>query len=300
MIPLPSTEFNLESLLSERTDAITRYLAAIVESSDDAIVSKSLNGIITSWNKGAERIFGYRSEEIVGKPIIVLIPPERHAEEPTILERIRRGERVDHYETVRQRKQGELIDISLTVSPIKSSEGTIIGASKIARDITERKRREAQILILAREAEHRANNMLSIVLASVQLSHADTTAELKRAIQGRIQALANVNQLFVGSRWAGADLHTLVTQELIPFCPAGATQCCVEGPSVTLVPNTAQALAMTVHELVTNAAKYGALSRQHGRVHVEWSQTEINRIVLRWTETGLHQPPAAQTSRVWY
>jgi len=195
MIPLPSTEFNLESLLSERTDAITRYLAAIVESSDDAIVSKSLNGIITSWNKGAERIFGYRSEEIVGKPIIVLIPPERHAEEPTILERIRRGERVDHYETVRQRKQGELIDISLTVSPIKSSEGTIIGASKIARDITERKRREAQILILAREAEHRANNMLSIVLASVQLSHADTTAELKRAIQGRIQALANVNQL---------------------------------------------------------------------------------------------------------
>src|SRR6187549_2824411 len=131
MIPLPSTEFNLESLLSERTDAITRYLAAIVESSDDAIVSKSLNGIITSWNKGAERIFGYRSEEIVGKPIIVLIPRERQAEEPVILERIRRGERVDHYETVRQRKQGELIDISLTVSPIKSSEGTIIGASKI-------------------------------------------------------------------------------------------------------------------------------------------------------------------------
>jgi PAS domain-containing protein len=86
MIPLPSTEFNLESLLSERTDAITRYLAAIVESSDDAIVSKSLNGIITSWNKGAERIFGYRSEEIVGKPIIVLIPPERHAEEPTIID----------------------------------------------------------------------------------------------------------------------------------------------------------------------------------------------------------------------
>jgi len=173
-----------------------------------------------------------------------------------ILERIRRGQRIDHFETVRQRKHGSLIDISLTVSPIKNSQGKIIGASKIARDITGRKRREAQLLILAREAEHRAKNMLSIVLATVQLSHADTTHELKRIIEGRIHAISNVAELLAESRWKGAELHALVTQELSPFCQHDLTQCRIEGPSLMLEPNTAQALAMTLHELVTNAAKY--------------------------------------------
>ena len=119
-----------------------------------------------------------------------------------ILERIRRGQRIEHFETVRQRKHGSLIGISLTISPIENSQGTIVGASKIARDITERKRRDAQMLVLAREAEHRARNMLSIVLATVQLSHADTAKELKRVIEGRIQAISNVAELFAleGSR----------------------------------------------------------------------------------------------------
>jgi two-component sensor histidine kinase len=179
---------------------------------------------------------------------------------------------------------GALIDISLTVSPVRNSRGQVIGASKIARGITERKRREAQLLILAREAEHRAKNMLSIVLATVQLSHADTTHELKRAIEGRIQALANVAELFAKSRWNGADLRTIITQELSPFCQGGLTPCRIEGPSFMLEPNTAQALAMTPLELVTNAAKYGALSAPEGRVHVEWSRTGDNQIVLRWTK----------------
>jgi PAS domain S-box-containing protein len=119
-------------------------LAAIVESSDDAIIGKDLDGIITSWNQGAERIFGYTASEAIGHSIVMLIPAERQNEEPRILERIRRGERIEHYETVRQRKDGTKIDISLTVSPIVNASGTVIGASKIARDITESKRsREA-------------------------------------------------------------------------------------------------------------------------------------------------------------
>jgi two-component sensor histidine kinase len=190
-----------------------------------------------------------------------------------------------------------LIDISLTVSPIINAEGKTIGASKIARDITERKRREAQLLILAREAEHRAKNVLAIVLATVQLSRADTTHELKRAIEGRIQAISNVAELFAECRWKGADWHTLVTQELSPFCQQGSTQCRIEGPSLMLEPNTAQALAMTLHELVTNAAKYGALSTPDGLVHVEWSQTENNQVVIRWTETsGPHVAPPTRES----
>src|SRR5438105_7747805 len=115
-------------------------LSAIVDSSDDAIISKDLEGIIRSWNKGAERIFGYTATEIVGRPITLLVPAERREEEPEILERLRRGERIDHYETVRLRKTGERIDVSVTISPIKDASGRILGASKIARDITEQKR----------------------------------------------------------------------------------------------------------------------------------------------------------------
>jgi two-component system sensor kinase FixL len=117
-------------------------LAAIVESSDDAIVSKNLNGVILSWNAGAETLFGYKAQEAIGQPITMLIPPDHADEEPGILERIRRGERVEHYDTVRRRKDGTLVDISLTVSPVFDEHGRIIAASKIARDITERKRME--------------------------------------------------------------------------------------------------------------------------------------------------------------
>jgi PAS domain S-box-containing protein len=129
----------------ERVNAILGHFKAIVESSDDAIISKDLNGIIQSWNKGAESIFGYTAEEAVGKSVTILIPPEHRDEESGILARVRAGERIDHYETVRRRKDGKLIDISLTVSPIKDPTGRIIGASKIARDITQKKRQETRI-----------------------------------------------------------------------------------------------------------------------------------------------------------
>src|SRR6201997_784941 len=128
--------------MSERKQAeeITGLLAAIVASSDDAIISKNLDGVITSWNKSAERIFGYSSDETIGQPVTLIIPPERANEEVKILERLRRGERVDHFETVRRRKDGTLIDVSLTISPVKDSSGKVVGASKVARDITEETR----------------------------------------------------------------------------------------------------------------------------------------------------------------
>jgi PAS domain S-box-containing protein len=274
----------------------TERIASIVESSDDAIIGKDLNGIITSWNKGAERIFGYVTEEVIGKPVTILMPLDRQAEEQGILERIRRGERVEHYETVRQRKHGSRVDISLTVSPIKNAKGKIIGASKIARDITERKRSEEQIAILAREAEHRAKNVLATVQATVHLTQSDTPDGLKHAIEGRIHALANVHRLFVESRWTGAEIHSLVKDELVGYSQDGERHVQIDGPKVLLEPNVAQAIAVTLHELATNAAKYGGLSATEGKVRVEWSRSADGRLVLRWTETGgpSVKPPTRQ------
>jgi PAS domain S-box-containing protein len=123
----------------------TRDLAAIIEQSDDAIISKTLTGIVMSWNKGAEHLFGYRAQEMIGQPITRIIPEDRLEEESEILARLGRGERVDHYETVRRRSDGRLIDVSLSVSPVRDAEGRPIGASKIARDITERKRAEQSL-----------------------------------------------------------------------------------------------------------------------------------------------------------
>ncbi|HEY0083211.1 MAG TPA: PAS domain S-box protein [Pyrinomonadaceae bacterium] len=144
------------------------WLNAIIESADDAIVSKTLDGIITSWNDGASRIFGYTAEEAVGKPVVMLIPPDHQDEEPNILSRIRRGERIEHYETVRLRKDGTLVDISLTVSPIRAADGRIIGASKIARDISGRKRAEAE-LREQREVIETVNRVGQMVAAELDL-----------------------------------------------------------------------------------------------------------------------------------
>jgi PAS domain S-box-containing protein len=262
-----------------------RSLAAIVESSDDAIVSKDLDGLITSWNKGAERVFGYSAEEAIGQPITIVIPRDRQDEEPTILTRIRRGERIEHFETIRQRKNGSLIVVSLSVSPVKDAEGKIVGASKIARDITEQKRSLEQIATLAREAEHRSKNLLSTVQATVMLSQSDTPEGLKRVIDGRIRALSNVHSLFVQTRWIGADLSTIAAQELAPYSANSPTRVRIDGPQVLLAPDAAQAVAVTLHELATNAAKYGALSAANGRVDLKWSREADGGLHLLWKET---------------
>jgi PAS domain S-box-containing protein len=263
-----------------------QWLASIIQSSDDAIVSKNLDGIITSWNKGAERVFGYTAEEAIGQPIIMVIPHDRWDEERTILTRIRRGERIDHFETVRQGKHGSKIVVSLTISPIKNAEGKIVGASKIARDITEQKRSQEQINTLAREAEHRSKNLLANVQAMVNLSQADAVEDLKKAIEGRIQALANVHSLFVATRWIGAELSAIAKQELAPYSATGEKRVRIDGPQVLLEPNAAQAIAVILHELATNAVKYGALSEADGQIELIWSHEADGQLNLRWSETG--------------
>ena len=154
----------------KRAEQATLLLAAIVESSHDAIVSKSLDGVITSWNKGAERLFGYSAEEAVGQNITLIIPPERRDEERTIIEQLTRGERVDHFETVRMRKDGSLLDVSLTISPMKDASGRVVGASKLARDITERKRAEEALRQAQTDLAH-ASRLTTMGEFTASLAH---------------------------------------------------------------------------------------------------------------------------------
>lgn len=179
----------------KKAENSNRYFAAVVESSDDAIVTKNLDGIITSWNKGAQAIFGYTAEEAVGQPVTILMPPDRQDEEPNILARIRRGERIDHYETVRQRKDGSLVDISLTVSPVEDANGRVIGASKIARDISEMRKARAALARSHEELEKLVNlrtASLQQALAQMEEFSYSVSHDLRapaRAIQGYAEAM---------------------------------------------------------------------------------------------------------------
>jgi len=200
--------------LAQRTaQRESRLLSAIVDSSDDAIVSKDLNGTITSWNKSAERLFGYTAEEIIGKPVTLLIPPDRQDEEPQIIARLKAGERVDHFETLRRRKDGTLLDISLTISPVRDEQGQIVGASKIARDITERQRAEAEIRRANQDLEQFAFSVshdLQEPLRSVKIYSELLTQRYSSKLDG--QALEFLEYL-----GAGATRLELLVSDLLTY-----------------------------------------------------------------------------------
>jgi PAS domain S-box-containing protein len=269
-------------------------LAAIVESSDDAIIAKDLNGVITDWNRGAERLFGYSAEEAIGRSITMLIPDDRHNEETEILARLRRGERIDHYETIRRRKDGRLVEISLSVSPIRNRVGRVTGASKIARDITEKRRAEDQQRLLLAEMNHRIKNLFSLAGSIVSLSarSAASTSQLASAVAERLRALAKAHELTIPSDFLRATAKCATLQALIetimaPYQspstqrPRIQVKCCdapISGESVT-------SFALLVNELATNAAKYGALSAPDGRVEITCSK-HGDRFVIDWQEIG--------------
>lgn len=265
-------------------------LAAIVESSFDAIISKDLNGIIKTWNRAAERLFGYTAEEVLGRSILIIIPPSRHDEEIHIIERIRAGHKIEPFETVRLRKDGREIEMELTISPIMDRGGHIIGASKIARDITYRKEVERRIRLLMGEVNHRVKNQYAVILAMVSetTKRARSTSEFESQIRERIMALSSSHDLLVTTNWKGAPLSELIAAQLKPFDQAGRVT--FAGPALTLSPNAVQHLGIAFHELATNSVKYGALSQMQGMIRVEWSvDTDVEKgetFRLVWREKG--------------
>jgi PAS domain S-box-containing protein len=259
-----------------------RRLASIVQSCDDAIISKDLHGVISSWNQGAERLFGYTAEEAIGKPIMLVIPADRAEEEITILSRLRRGERLDHFETVRQRKDGTLFDVSLTVSPIYGADGRVVGASKIARDITERKRAHEQQKLLLAEIMHRVKNTLATVQAIASQTMRRAPAAERVAFTARLHALGKAHDLLTSDGWDRAPLRGLVDAALAPFQQQRFT---LEGPDLYLNASRSLHMTLALHELATNAVKHGALSNATGRVDLRW-QMQDGRLDVCWKETG--------------
>ncbi|MBS3652574.1 PAS domain S-box protein [Pseudaminobacter sp. 19-2017] len=275
--------------------------AAIVQSSDDAIFAKSLNGTITSWNRGAERLFGYSAEEIVGKPVAALIPPDRHDEEPNILSRIKAGDAIDHYETIRRRKDGTLVEISLSVSPIRNPEGRVVGASKIARDITERRRAEEQQHLLIKEMDHRVKNLFSLASSIVSLSKRSVGSadELAGVVLARLGALAQAHALTIPTTSTSASraeqattLHTLIRTLLAAYDEnhVAVSRFQISGPDVEVCGGAVTGFALVFHEFATNAAKYGALSVPNGRLVIE-CETAGEQLTITWSERG--GPPVA-------
>jgi PAS domain S-box-containing protein len=280
-----------------QTEQTAQRLAAVVDSSQDAIISKDLDGVIATWNGGAEKLFGYTAQEMIGKSIAILIPADRPDEETEILGRIRRGERIEHYETVRLRKDGTLVDISLTVSPIKDASGKVIGASKIARDISERKLAQERQKLLAHEIHHRTKNLFAVVQAVVSRSFAGkrSVEDAEAAVLDRLHSLAQTHVMLLDKAWQGADIEEVVRTEMSAY----GGRVTIEGPSVKLTAKAAQNFALAVHELATNAAKYGALSNSTGRVHISWLLLKPNGARLfafRWQERG-GPPVTPPTSR---
>jgi PAS domain S-box-containing protein len=295
--PLRDASGRLTGAINLLMDITERYraemeearLVAIVASSDDAIVSKTLEGRITSWNTGAARIFGYQASEMIGQSIMRIIPPDLHAEEERILAQMARGEHVDHYETVRVAKDGRRVDISLTVSPLRDSSGRVIGASKVARDITERKQAEKLQRLLAEELNHRVKNTLATVqaIASQSLARARSPGDFVSSFNGRVQALARAHSLLTQRSLQGAEVGELVRDQVLLGAGADDRFAC-SGPRLMLDAQASVHLGLVLHELGTNARKHGALSVPQGRLSVSWAMRTNGRrsLLLEWKESN--------------
>jgi PAS domain S-box-containing protein len=269
--------------LRKQAETNSALLAAIVTSSFDGIISKTLDGTITSWNAAARCLFGYTAEEMIGQSIRRLIPGNRQGEEDDILSRIRAGEVVETFETVRIRKDGQPIEVAITISPVRAASGRVIGASKIVRDITEQKKAQRQIRDLMGEVNHRAKNMLALVQVIARQTMNSNSENFLERFSHRLQAISANQDLLVRNNWLGADLEDLVRIQLEPFTELVGARIAVSGPGVRLSSAAAQSIGMALHELLTNAVKYGALSNEVGRIGIDW-QEEGDEFTLGWSE----------------
>ena len=265
-------------------------LAAIVESSQDAIIGHDLEGLVTSWNDGAERLLGTPASAAVGRPIPALLREALPWDWSGMLATLQSGEQLPTFECTGASRTGHTVEASVTISPVLEADGRTAGGSVVARDIGARKEAERKAVLLLGELDHRVKNILAIVSAVIsQTLKTTTTPEAFAAeIGGRVQAIAKAHSLLTQSGLGEVSLRAILQTELAPY-DRSSGNVVISGPDVALTPKAGLALAMAIHELASNAAKYGALSTASGRLAIEWDATEgggAQSLAFAWTETG--------------
>ena len=279
----------------------TALIGLIGDSTPDMIYAKDRQSRVLYANRAAQQIIGRPLEEILGRSDLDWAEDAAQAQAIVANDRavMDSGETRDVDEAFTS-PGGETRHYRSVKSPLRDSHGRIIGLVGITSDVTARRQAEDRERLLAREVDHRAKNLLAVVQSIVQLTRAEDIAAFTRSISGRIQSLARAHSLLAASRWEGADLKQLVTEELAPFAARGGGRVSIAGPAIRLKPEAAQALALVIHELATNAAKYGALSGEAGRVEIYWAMapgSAEGRLCIDWHERGGPEVQGAPTRR---
>jgi PAS domain S-box-containing protein len=268
----------------KRAEMTHSRLSAIIESSGDAIYSYDFNGDVLTWNRSAETLYGFSEAEMVGHNIERVIPEElSHEPQAFFIPAIKRGETVKDYETERRRRDGSKFPALLTASPIQNGDGQAVALSIIARDISEQKQRERQVRLLMDEVNHRAKNMLAVVQGLARRTALTSPGDFVARFEQRIVALAASHDLLVNNEWRGVDLESLICAQLTPGFDLIGDRIRPAGPPLMLNASATQTLGMALHELATNASKYGALSAEHGSVELTWS-IDADTFLITWAE----------------
>ena len=270
-----------------RFEANDAMLASLVRQSRDSIFSVTREGLISSWNPASEALYGYTSEEALNHPISMIMPQGKREESQAMFAAVLRGEMV-FFETQRQRKDGRLVDVAISGAPLRDAQDAIIGLSAIHRDITPQRQHEEQMRLVMRELAHRSKNLLAIILSMAAQTARNSPAlpEFNARFTQRLQGLAHSHDLLIQQNWRGAPIRELIKSHLAPFLEHDRTRVTLDGPDVIVDPKAAQNIGLALHELATNASKYGALSGATGHVTMKWGATKEGTFVLEWRETG--------------
>ncbi|TMJ02728.1 MAG: PAS domain S-box protein [Alphaproteobacteria bacterium] len=272
----------------KRGEEANALLASTVHSSTDAIFSIDPDLTIKTWNGGAEQLYGYTALEAIGRSLRVICPEKLHDEQAGLYRETMNGRPV-LLETTRRHKDGHLIPVGISGSPIFSSEGRVIGVAAVHRDMTEHRAYEEHLAFTLRELSHRTKNLLAVVqgLAHMIARRSDDIDAFEARFRGCVQALAYSHDLLVQHDWQGATLEELLRVQLAPFGGVDGAKIVAQGPEVFLTPPTMQSLGLIMHELATNATKHGALSSPTGSVAIGWTRDPSdNGIRLNWQERG--------------
>lgn len=299
-MPLQIAELNEVKDALKKSVEKKEHLAAIVASSGDAIMSVGLDGHIRSWNIGAEKLFGFSADEMLGQPKERVVPEDRRGEFAKHIATITAGESM-RTETVRKTRDGKLIDVSLDMAPIRDADGKIIAMSSIIHDISNRTKAARHQRFLMRELTHRTKNILAIVQSMARQTARSATSikEFETQYMQRLQGLAASHDLLVNQNWTGVLLDELIEKQVETFVEANLANVAITGPKVKISAKAAQTVGLALHELATNSMKYGALSIPQGKVSIDWEYFGTGEVPqqlrLKWEEHD--GPPVTPPTR---